>query len=93
MIAHYGYSDASGEYFITVDTEKCRICVDKPCMTACPEHIFEAIEDDFGDEVIALKEDKRNKIKYLCASCKEGDKKNNLPCVKACPYGTIRHSW
>lgn len=34
MRANYGYKDGSGEYFITIDTDKYNGCGD--CVPACP---------------------------------------------------------
>lgn len=93
MIVHYGYFDASGEYYIAIDTEKCRICIDKPCISACPASIFYSTEDDYGDKVVVVREDKKNKLKYECTVCKSKDSEKALPCITACSYGAIRHSW
>ncbi|MCL6638266.1 MAG: ferredoxin [Firmicutes bacterium] len=93
MIANYGYMDGSGEFFITVDTGKCVSCSGKPCVAACPGSVLEIIEDDGGDEVIAVKEEHRKKIKYSCASCKPAGRRKELPCAAACKDGGIRHSW
>jgi NAD-dependent dihydropyrimidine dehydrogenase PreA subunit len=70
MIANYGYKDGSGEFFIIINTGKCVACTDKPCVKACPESVLEILEDDYDDEVVAVRGEHRNKIKYLCAPCK-----------------------
>jgi len=54
MLANYGYKDGSGEYFITIDTEKCDGC--GKCVEACPEHCFQVGSDEndpFRDEPVA----------------------------------------
>ena len=40
----YGYNDATGDYFITIDLEKCDGC--GKCVSACPATIFEIVEED-----------------------------------------------
>lgn len=93
MIANYGYMDGSGEYFISVNTNKCAFCSEKPCILACPKKILVKIEDDYGDSVIAVTESARKRIKYECADCKPNQNRDILPCVSACPFGAIKHSW
>lgn len=93
MIANYGYKDGSGEFFIIVDTDKCASCSGKPCVTACPESVLEVIEDDYDDEVIAVRGEHRKKIKYTCAPCKPTDGRREMPCTKACSSEGIKHSW
>ena len=45
MLANYGYKDGAGEFFITIDTEKCNGCGD--CINICPVGVLELIEDEF----------------------------------------------
>ena len=47
MIANYGYEDASGNYYIRINTDICEDCADYACITACPEKILCIEEDDF----------------------------------------------
>ncbi|OGF58785.1 MAG: ferredoxin [Candidatus Fischerbacteria bacterium RBG_13_37_8] len=91
MRAHYGYKDGSGEYFIVLDTDQCNAC--KECIIACPAGVFEIIVDDYDEEVAAVVEEHRNKLKYSCAPCKPTSGYNELPCVKACIPVAISHSW
>ena len=93
MRANYGYKDGSGEYFITVQTDACADCAGHPCVSACPQHAFEIIEDDYDDRVAAITEDLRHKLKYACAPCKPVSNRPPLPCVEACPGNAIEHSW
>ncbi|MFZ5632457.1 MAG: ferredoxin [Bacillota bacterium] len=92
MIANYGYKDGSGEFFIIVDTDKCSACRDKPCVGACPEGVLEVMVDDYDDEVIAVREEHRKKIKYSCAPCKPTGA-TETPCLRACAGGGLKHSW
>jgi NAD-dependent dihydropyrimidine dehydrogenase PreA subunit len=93
MRANYGYKDGSGEFFITIETDACIDCAEKPCVESCPAGLLEIIEDDYDDRVAAIREDQRHKLKYACAPCKPVSNRPPLPCVEACPAGTIEHSW
>ena len=64
MIANYGYMDGSGEYYITIDTDKCIDCETHNCVKACPKDMFLIEEDDYDDEVALIKEQFRKNIKY-----------------------------
>jgi ferredoxin len=44
MLANYGYMDASGDFFITIDTDKCNGCGD--CVTACPADVFAVLDEE-----------------------------------------------
>jgi ferredoxin len=95
MLAHYGYKDGSGDYFITIDTDKCDGC--EECVTACPCGVLEVGEDEndpFREEPVAkVSEDHRKKIKYSCAPCKPERDRKTLPCIQSCKPGAITHSW
>jgi ferredoxin len=96
MLASYGYSDGSGNYFITIDTDNCDGC--GACVEACPAQVFEVVSDDPNDPlneepVAIVVEEKKNKIKYECGPCKPPTNRPQLPCVHACAGGAIRHSW
>jgi ferredoxin len=108
MRANYGYKDGSGEYFITIDTDKCNGCGD--CVPACPYGVLgvgEDPNDPFREEPVAFVTDaQRKKLRYTCASCKPYltslagvqtevslREMKNLPCVAACEPGAITHSW
>jgi len=83
IITHYGYSDGSGEYFITIDTDKCSGC--GRCVKQCPKSVLqlEMMFIDLEDKTVAsVVEEHRKKIKYTCSSCKP--ETNNAPCVLAC---------
>jgi Fe-S-cluster-containing hydrogenase component 2 len=91
--ANYGFMDGSGEYYITIDTDLCVECAERSCVAACPLDMFEIIVDDYDDEVAAIKEVNRKKIKYDCGPCKPVADRPPLPCVEACAPGAISHSW
>ena len=96
MLASYGYKDGSGDFFITVDTDKCDGCGD--CAEACPAGVMEVVDEDpndpFREEPVAIiSEAHRKKIKYDCGPCKPVGEHPDLPCVSACRPGAISHSW
>jgi len=91
MIANYGYKDGSGEYFITIDTDKCNGC--GKCVEVCPASVLEIITNDYDEVVAEVKDDHRKKIKYSCALCKPMTGRKELPCVASCEPKAISHSW
>ena len=93
MKANYGYLDGSGEFYITIDTDLCIECPAHSCVAACPATLFEIIEDDYDDNVAAIVDASRKKIKYECGPCKPTADRPPLPCVVACESGAISHSW
>ena len=96
MLANYGYKDASGDFFVTLDTDKCDGC--GVCVPACPAQIFATMDEDPNDPlregpVAIVVKDKSKKLKYECNPCKPPSNRPPLPCVTACPKGAISHSW
>lgn len=94
MLANYGYTDASGEYYITINTDVCVDCAEKKCVQLCPAQLFAVEVDDYDDEVAVIKESLRNTLKAQCAACKplEG-RPDVLPCQSGCPGQAVTHSW
>ena len=95
MIANYGYKDGSGDWFITIDTDKCDGC--GACVSACPYDVFQVTEDPFDpfreEPVAVVTEEQRKKIKYTCGPCKPVVDRPSLPCVEVCEPQAISHSW
>lgn len=91
MIANYGYKDGSGEYFISINTDKCNGCGD--CITSCPAGVMEMIVNDYDEKVVAVTDVHRKKIKYSCAPCKPVQDRPPLPCIAVCQPQAIQHSW
>ena len=93
MIANFGYKDGSGDFFISIDTDKCNGCGD--CVPVCPANVLEIRDNEFDpiadDMMAAVKDEHRKKIKYSCAPCKGVGKV--LPCMAACDLDAITHSW
>jgi len=95
MKANYGYKDGSGEFYITVDTDKCDGC--GACVPVCPSAVFEVRENEFDpladDEMAAVTEDQRKKLAFSCSQCKSKGYQT-LPCITACgEKNAITHSW
>lgn len=90
MIAHYGYADGSGEYFIIVDTDRCDGCAE--CVKACPKDVFEVILDDYDKPVACVKEELLKSISYVCPGYKKC-KSLEINCHTACPHDAINHTW
>jgi Fe-S-cluster-containing hydrogenase component 2 len=96
MLANYGYKDASGDFFITIDTAKCNGC--GACADACPASIFAIAAEDTNDPfrqgpVATVAASKKTKLKYECNPCKPSINRPPLPCLEACKAGAISHSW
>ncbi|MEM2930913.1 MAG: 4Fe-4S binding protein [Thermoproteota archaeon] len=92
MITHYGYSDASGEYYIIIDTGKCNGC--GKCVEQCPQKALEltTIMVNLEDKpVAAVLEEHRKRIKYTCSPCKPELKRT--PCITACEQKAITCIW
>jgi predicted CoA-substrate-specific enzyme activase len=90
MKANYGYSDGTGEYFITIDTTKCDGCGE--CVKACPADIFIVSLGNFGWPTAEVKDEARKKLAQLCYGY-ESCAKNETDCHRACPNDSISHTW
>lgn len=86
MLANYGYADASGDYFITVDTDKCTGC--GLCVEACPKDIFEMVPDDYNETVPVVKNYLSRELGTECEGENCGYK-----CQAVCESDAITHSW
>ncbi len=94
MIAHYGFTDASGNWYLTIDTGRCNGC--GKCVEVCPANILKVGPDEidlFREEPVAsVREEERKKIRYHCAPCKPGYGVELPPCVNVCKPGAISHT-
>jgi predicted CoA-substrate-specific enzyme activase len=88
---HYGYSDGTGTYFITIENSRCDGCGE--CMLVCPSAVFEIVKDDNSQPKVKVKEEARKKLAILCPgfhSCRIAHQAN---CHSACPKEAINHTW
>ena len=94
MQGFYGFKDASGDWFLIIDTDKCSGC--GKCVEVCPSNVLEVHEDELdplSEEILAtVREEKRNTIRYACAPCKPGYGEKPPPCIAACVPGAISHT-
>jgi len=91
MKVHYGYSDGTGDYFITIDTEQCDGC--GKCVLACPSGVLAMAEDDSGQPKARVKEEARKKLALLCPGFSLCCTTHEVNCHSVCQEGAISHSW
>jgi NAD-dependent dihydropyrimidine dehydrogenase PreA subunit len=87
----YGYSDGTGEYFITIDNNLCNGCGE--CVENCPAGIFVMEKDGSSPPRATVGKDNRKRLALLCpgkAGCPRGEENN---CQEICPVHAISHSW
>ncbi|OGW12254.1 MAG: hypothetical protein A3G93_11115 [Nitrospinae bacterium RIFCSPLOWO2_12_FULL_45_22] len=88
---NYGYTDGRGEFYLTVDTDKCTGCGD--CVEACPQGILEVALNDFDQEVVQVKETLRKQLSYKCLGYYAVCSKQEKNCHSVCPTDVITHTW
>ncbi|MFH1775355.1 MAG: acyl-CoA dehydratase activase [Chloroflexota bacterium] len=91
MKVHYGYSDGTGNYFITIDNSRCDGC--GQCVPACPAGILEMAAGDSGQPKARVSEATRKKIAVLCPGFYSCQSTRQTDCHRACPRDAISHSW
>ena len=101
MIANYGYEDASGFYYISIDSNRCALCEEHSCVAACPQAVLAIELDDYDDLVALVTDDTHRRLYELCSPCKAsqeiasnaGEIDRTPPCVEACAMNALTHSW
>jgi NAD-dependent dihydropyrimidine dehydrogenase PreA subunit len=91
MIAHYGYTDGTGEYYIIIDTDKCDGC--GKCVEICPKNVYELHLDDYEKSVVRVRADVMKSLHYDCLGYHRtciNDEKN---CQNVCSQDAINHTW
>ncbi|MFC1845907.1 acyl-CoA dehydratase activase [Chloroflexota bacterium] len=90
MKVSYGYSDGTGEYYITINNELCDGCGE--CIEACPEGIFTIGSDDKNQPKVTVKDDVRKKLALACPGFHSGCR-NEVNCHSVCKNNAITHTW
>lgn len=89
--AQYGYSDGSGDYFITIDQAKCDGC--GKCIPVCPAIIFELGREDGRKPKARVVESNRKRLSHLCPGNTACLKTHEFNCLAVCPKEAISLSW
>ncbi len=87
----YGYADATGNYFITIDHARCDGCGE--CSKVCPSSVFDLARENSGQPKAIVREDARKKLALLCPGfglCAQSLKTN---CHSVCQANAIDHNW
>lgn len=88
---HYGYTDGTGDYFITIDVGLCDGCGE--CAEACPAGVLIMAADDSNQPKAKVKEDVRNSLSLLCPGFFSCSNTHKVNCHSVCPKDAISHSW
>jgi len=91
MKINYGYTDATGDYFITVDTGLCNGCGE--CVKACPAGLFIMVDDDDGQPKAEIKMEERKGLAFSCPGFDACSKTCEANCHSVCASNAISHSW
>ena len=89
--ANYGYADATGEYYLTIDTARCDGCGD--CVPACPENILEIAPDDASELKAIVRHEVAQLLAHACLGYEAYCKRNEVNCHTACHADAIEHTW
>ncbi len=91
MKANYGYTDGSGDYFLTIDTGECIGCGE--CVDVCPANVLEIAADDYGKMVARVREKAIKKLGYICSGAKACQASIDNNCQKICMLQAISLTW
>jgi predicted CoA-substrate-specific enzyme activase len=89
--AQYGYNDATGDYYITIDLNRCDGC--GKCVLACPAAVFEVVQENGRQPKARVMEAVRKRLSIVCPGYRicNNDRKDN--CQSVCQQNAITHSW
>ena len=91
MKISYGYSDGTGEYFITISTGKCDGC--GKCIPACPAGVLEVGPNDQGQPKARVKDTVRKRLHLVCPGYQNCSISHQVNCHSACPSDAITQTW
>ena len=91
MKVHYGYTDGTGDYFITIDCGRCDGC--GCCVEACPAGILIMVGEDGNQLKAELKEEARKKLALLCPGFLSCSRMHEVNCHSVCSKDAISHTW
>lgn len=91
MKVQYGYSDGTGEYFITIDNGLCDGCGE--CARVCPAGVLIVDRGDTGQPKAMVKEALRKKLAFTCPGFRSCNKMHKVNCHTVCQKTAIGHSW
>ncbi len=87
----YGYNDATGDYYITVDSSKCNGC--GKCVAACPAHLLEMTQENGRGPVVKVTESARKRLSILCPGCDACIKEHKENCKSVCSSNALSLTW
>lgn len=86
----YGYNDATGDYFITIDMARCDGC--GQCVSACPARVFTVVQENGCKPVAIVNESSRKNLANVCPGDKACQRAQDN-CSSVCHKGAIRLTW
>jgi len=87
----YGYNDATGDYYITIDLARCDGC--GKCVAICPARIYEVVQENGRQPKARVAEAARKRLSLLCPGNDTYRGAEGENCQSVCPPGAISLSW
>ncbi|MFC1919955.1 acyl-CoA dehydratase activase [Chloroflexota bacterium] len=87
----YGFSDGTGDYYITIDLGRCDGCGE--CVSACPSDIFKVSAENGRQPRAEVTEAARKRLSIVCPGHILCSDVNQINCRSACPGDAISLTW